>query len=65
MGAANWHLPAQTQGHSSEQNQELPQLHLKGQGHPAGVAKCSQLLCGGTDSPDMKLHLSHTSSQET
>lgn len=26
-------------------------LHLKGQGCPAGVATCSQPLCGGTDSP--------------
>lgn len=56
--SANWHLPAPTQGHCSEQNQELPQLHLKGHGHPAGVATCSQLLCGAADSPAMRWHMS-------
>lgn len=45
------HLSAQTPGHPPERNQELLQLHLKGQAHPAGVATRFQPLCSGTDSP--------------
>jgi len=55
---ASRRLPVQMPGHPLERNQELLQLHLKGQGHPAGVAAPSQLLCRGPRSPVTQPHLS-------